>query len=283
MARAELRDARAVVRAERPPLRDRVHDVRTSIKKVRALTRLVRPAVGRPARRENRRLRKIARAVSGVRDAEVLLTTFDNLAAELGASRSASLRQARGRLAARLRESARPFRGDDRAYRRLASRLRTARRKVKRWTVPAPDGWRAVIPGFVDGYRQARRAMNAAARSGAGEDFHAWRRAAKAHRHHVFALEAICPRRLKPRLEDLDRLGDLLGDEHDLDVLEQTIRGEWTCFPDERDCDRVLRLLDRRRRGLRREARAIGARLFAERPSDFGRRARADFRAFRHA
>ena len=285
MPRDELAAAAEAIVDEQQPLADRVHEVRTAIKKVRALTRLVGPSVGRPARRADRRLRKIARSVSSVRDAEVLLQTFDRLVEDLPAPRGDSLTKARGLLAERLEKQSRPFKGNGEAD-RLRRRLRKERRRVKRWKPPA-NQWRVVGRGFTDGYRRARRAMKQAY-AGAGRTadrdlaFHAWRRAVKAHRHQVHVLEAACPRRLKPRLDDLDKLGDLLGDEHDLTVLAQTLRRERSCFAKPGDCDRVLATLADRRRQLRSVARPLGEKLFAERPRDFRRVAKADFRAFRH-
>jgi CHAD domain-containing protein len=147
--------------------------------------------------------------------------------------------------------------------------------------VPSEDRWRTIGEGLEDGYRRARQAMTAAYRSDTGADFHAWRRAVKTHRHQVHALEPVAPRRMAARLDKLDRLGDLLGDEHDLVVLEQTIRDEQSCFPDERNCDHLLRLVSAQRFRLRERARPLGEQLFAEPPSRFRDQMRRDFRAFR--
>jgi hypothetical protein len=102
MARAELTGAAESISSGRTAT-DRVHDMRTSLKKTRALLRLVKPSVGRPARRENRRLRDVARAVAGFRDADVVLDTFDRLAAAVPASKRPRLARPRQRLAAQLR------------------------------------------------------------------------------------------------------------------------------------------------------------------------------------
>ena len=79
MARKELAGGRATLIDERQPIAARIHHVRTAIKKLRALAQMVEPAVGRPARRAGRRLQKVARAVSGARDAEVVLETLDQV------------------------------------------------------------------------------------------------------------------------------------------------------------------------------------------------------------
>jgi hypothetical protein len=61
-------------------------------------------------------------------------------------------------------------------------------------------------------------------------------------------------------------LGDLLGDEHDLAVLHDTLmnepQGPWSS----RELQVLLGLANERRTVLRRQARPLGGRLFAEIP-----------------
>jgi CHAD domain-containing protein len=280
MARAELRDARQSLTRSSSSLAERVHGLRTATKKVRALTRLVRPGVGRPARKANRRLRGIAREVSGVRDAEVLLHTLDGLLGSLDGRPSAALRDARARLAARLREARRPFR-TERGLDGIAKELARAQRRVGRWLPPGHHDWRAVSPGLLDGYDRARQAMARAYAGKSGADFHAWRRAVKNHRHQVQALREAWPDNRCDELDELDRLGDLLGDEHDLTVLADTIQAELTSIPNQRACARLLAQLETRRRKLRAEARPLGRHLFAEAPRTWLRRLHPHFRTFR--
>jgi CHAD domain-containing protein len=279
MARAELKDVKTMMADRRTSLTTEVHDVRTAIKKVRALVRLVRPAVGRPARKENRRLRKIARVVSGVRDADVILKTFDSLTPQLPAAARPRIAPARRALASKLKNARQPFQRSD-AEEDIGRALGRAAKRVSRW---APDVkiWRAVGPGFVDGYRRARRTMEAAYRAGDGAAFHAWRRAVKTHRHQVHVLEAICPRVMKPRLDLLEQLAECLGDEHDLTVLGETLATQRQCFSDREDHSRALRLVEKRQARLRAQARPLGKSLFRDKPYVFGRHARAEVRAFR--
>lgn len=275
MARAQLREAGAALGDVRRPLGDRVHDVRTAMKRVRALNRLIRPAVGRRARHADRRLRKIAHAVSSLRDAAVVLKTFDRA---VGPSRAA-LARVRSRLAAQLRTEVHAFEEEKRS-RQLRADLTHERRKVEEW-VPNAGGWSAIDEGLTHGYRRARKAMAVAYRTASGADFHDWRRAVKTHRHQIAALETIAPGRMKPRLDELDRLGDMLGDEHDLTVLEAAIQAELARLPDPRRGDRLLQRIADRRDQLRKRARPLGKRLFAVPPPAFRDQARKDFRAAR--
>jgi hypothetical protein len=79
---------------------------------------------------------------------------------------------------------------------------------------------------------------------------------------------------------ELEEVGNLLGREHDLVILEQSLRDERACFADERDCAELLAKLDEERDRIRREADLLGRRLFAERPKSYRERMRRYFEAF---
>jgi CHAD domain-containing protein len=269
LARKQLRNAVAALNETKHPLTSRVHDVRTSIKKVRALTALARPATGRRARTADRRLQRAAALTSALRDAEVLLETFDSLLPALASeSESKSLQRARSALVVRLGDIARSFE-IERRIDELEARLRRARRETKRW-VPRKSGWRAAREGLVRGYRDARHAMACAYQEDSGRVFHEWRKTVKAHRHRLQLFHDIWPG--DPALiEALDQLGELLGGEHDLGVLEQTVGTDRLVFPEERDRARLMVLIEQRRGVLRARAHPLGERLFMERPRVFRR------------
>ena len=89
-----------------------MHETRKALKRLRALLRLVRPAMGEAAfKQENAQLRDIGLSLSGARDRHVLLETVNKLEGAAGfgpqGSRFGSLRalyrggQRRGRAAER--------------------------------------------------------------------------------------------------------------------------------------------------------------------------------------
>jgi CHAD domain-containing protein len=272
MARAELVGAAQAFDGP-TSLAERIHAVRTSIKKVRALARLVRPVVGREAKREDRRLRRLARAIGDVRDAEVVLSTFDAVLSELREGARARLGGVRGRLASRLRVAAQPF-GEGGKAAGLGRRLRRAAKRCARWAPPRKlEVSRAFGEGFLKGYRRARRAMKMAYAAPSGERFHAWRRAVKTHRHQVFMLETLGSAELAARLPELERLGQWLGDEHDLTTLGAALEEVRESFERVRDRELVARALARRQSELRARARTVGDKLFARSPAALARRA----------
>src|SRR4051812_36827695 len=58
-----------------------IHEARKSVKKARAALRLAHPKLDGAASRADRRLQKVGRALSLVRDADVLVQTFDKVRA----------------------------------------------------------------------------------------------------------------------------------------------------------------------------------------------------------
>jgi CHAD domain-containing protein len=254
--------------------RQRVHQARTYVKKLRALLRLVEPALGKIYRREDERLRELGRTLSGLRDAEVLIETFDGLFEHFEEQLGPPLQRARTRLTTRLRNV--ESRIDVPARLREAEEaFRMTRKRARHWVPDAGkdrSGWKAIVGGLGATYRWGRRAMDAAYRAADDRVFHDWRKAVKYHGYHMRLLAGIWPEEINGRLEALGRLGDLLGEDHDLAVFAETLRTEPRCFDNERDREVLLGLIEQRKGALRAMAQPLGKRLYAEQPAAFCRR-----------
>jgi CHAD domain-containing protein len=251
---------------------ERVHEVRLCLKRARATLALVAGEVGAPARRDDRALRAIAHALGPLRDRAVARETLGSLAGMLGGRAAAALSPSSplGRWLSRALDTAD-------AEARLAeagAALARVRGTVCRWKVSR--GRRAAREGFEDAYRRARRAGRRARDAAAPVRFHAWRKAVKRLDTQVGLLERRAPAAHAAKAE-LKRLARVLGDLHDLavlrDVLARGVRAA-RARPARATRAALLDLVDERDRGLRREADALGATLFAERPAAVGRRVR---------
>jgi CHAD domain-containing protein len=69
-------------------------------------------------------------------------------------------------------------------------------------------------------YARARKAWKKAARTGAPRDYHEWRKRVKYHGHHLRLVRALCAAELADKIDPIRALDDLLGEMHDLAVLE---------------------------------------------------------------
>ncbi len=261
-----------------------VHEVRKRCKKIRGLVRLVRPAFpGYSA--ANARFRDLARQLAPIRDATTLLEAFDMLMgrvetvvrADAFAPVRAVLRDRRDTIAEDLDASARldAVRAD----------LQEAAAAAEAWDLD-DGGADAVVHGLGRTFRRATAAM-AEAYDGSGdgpaaERFHEWRKRVKYHRYHARLLRRMWDPVLDPWRDEAKRLSDLLGDDHDLAELRAVLAREADRFEDA-DLPFLHALIDLRQEELRRAARPLGRRLFAEKPRHHVRRHAALWRAWRAA
>jgi len=128
------------------------------------------------------------------------------------------------------------------------------------------EGFAAVRGGLKKTYKRARDAMAHAYAEPSVERFHEWRKRVKYHRYHTRLLREIWPAIMRRRRNELKRLSDRLGDDHDLAVLRATLTGETDRFGQPRDQQALLALIDRRRKEFQAWSHPLGQRLFAEKP-----------------
>jgi CHAD domain-containing protein len=243
-----------------------VHGARKDLKKARALLRLARPGMPRDAyRRENRTLRDIGRAMSGGRDADVMVETSEALADRFGHSRE--LAALHRRLAAHARG-----RQDAADVGALVDALHQAAERAASW--PFGDCDLATLQaGEKRAYRDGRRAFADARANPSPERLHEWRKRAKDLWYHHRLLANAWRGPMKAHADECDALGKLLGDDHDLATLADTLTAaDGVDAPPSVDVDTLTCLIERRREELRAEAFALGERLYAERPKAHARR-----------
>ncbi|MCA9969985.1 MAG: CHAD domain-containing protein, partial [Anaerolineales bacterium] len=248
-----------------------VHDARKRFKRLRAALRLVRDALDADVyRRENMCYRDAARLLAGARDSAVLIAVLDGLTAayadELAAADAAGIRAG---LVARYEavQQAAFAQGD--VVPRVLETLAAARERAAALPIAADD-FAALAPGLARVYRRGRQRMRAiGAGAGTAAQFHDWRKRVKYLWHQVEILQESWPPVLRPWGDELHRLADVLGDEHDLTVLAETVRADEARFGGEAARPALLALVARRRAELQAAARPLGARLYAEKPRQF--------------
>lgn len=259
-----------------------VHQLRKRCKKIRALLRLSRGNLdgkGKTYRHENACFRHAARSLSLARDAEALLETCDKLVDPLSAQDAVgSLNKVRAALEQRRQAVADDKLVLDEKIAAFALTLREARERVDNW--PISDGFDALLPGLKKNYRQGRKALKKAAKKPNSENLHEWRKRVKYHLYHVQVLVPLWSDVLKAWQEETEKLGENLGDDHDLAVFSQTLLDEKEIFDCHGDLRVLLALSDRRRARLQAQAFPLGQRLFAEKPKQLVRRYEAYWDAY---
>ena len=238
-----------------------VHAVRKRCKKLRGLVRLVRPVFDGYGD-ENTAFRDAARALSGVRDAQVMQETYDKLLDRFdGEVERAPFGIVRRRLTLQRREMA-GTRDLDAELTEFRAKMRTARKRADDWSLDG-KGFPALAGGLGKTYGRAGQAMRRARKKPTGETMHEWRKRAKYHWYHARLLTPIWPQPMAAHADAADTLSDLLGDHHDLVVFRETLADG-----DFGDAAAALSgLAVRQEAELAAAAFTLGARLFAE-PSD---------------
>ena len=246
-----------------------VHQVRKHYKKIRALLRLVRPALGDIFAAENAWFRNAGRELSRVRDAQSAIETYDALmehfAGQVDVSAFGSVRH---RLTERKKQIADEQMPLSEQLDALASDLTEARGRVKKWVLEV-NGFKAVSGGLGKTYSRARRALAGAYEQMTPEVFHEWRKRAKAHWYQVRLICPARPKVLKARRDNAKRLAEILGNEHDLSMFRDLLAEDRDSFGTARNVDAMWELVNRRQAELRDEARPLGKQLFAKKPKAF--------------
>ena len=282
LARQRLDRVLAVLPTDGTDGGEAVHTARKDLKKLRALLRLARAGLGEEVfARENTDLRDAGRALSAVRDAQVLVTAFDGLRGEafgrVAPETSAAIRR---QLLADVQTTGAALDAQGKIP-AAADTLRRVRDRLPDWPSAGGDGWRVPGRGLKTVYRAGRRAMHRAADAPAEEDFHEWRKQVKYLAAHVRLLGPLRPKPLKRLRRALDRIAELLGDEHDLSVLGTHLRGWPETWASPHDLDVIDGVIGEHRRALQAEALAIGRAAYGEKPARVGRRFRRDWKAWR--
>ncbi len=273
LATKELRSVRDELRRSDAPADDAIHEARKSVKKVRVIMELIDADHGHGLAAGPKRLRKVNRTLSELRDADAMLEILAKLRKKhprlldehavarvrrwLSSHKLASMKAAR----------------DDGAWKKIDRELGKLRQGVKRWR-PAHRRFRALATGIRLTYRLGRKAMIRARRRRRPSDFHDWRKRVKELWYQLRLVEGSDPgiRRDVGVLQHVERW---LGDDHNLVVLcAQLSKDASLC-----DLERVRHAADHYQRELRRKAIASCTRVYADSPDGYLRRVKHAWKA----
>jgi CHAD domain-containing protein len=254
-------------------LPDAIHSSRMALKRLRALLRIARDALGEETyRREQEIFRQAGRELSAVRDAQVTVEALEALATafadELPAGGFAGLHDA---LSEDARSAHERLVSDPRALAALLETLTAARDRVSTWPLHDDDGLQVLGSGFERIYRRGRRTLRTARHEASTEHLHALRKRAKDLWYGAQVLRPAAPKTLKRLGRRAHHLADLVGEDHDLAVLLDRAR-ERAERLEPGELERFTVLVDLRRRRLQRQALRLGRRTYARNPRKLTRR-----------
>jgi CHAD domain-containing protein len=242
-----------------------VHGVRKEIKKLRSILRLTRGKIGKKTyRKYNQALRKGADLLTAFRDAQVKLSAFDDLSKHLKGKlppQSKIKNALRDRCRAEEKRLAT-------AIAPLKAILNESKEELDNLKLKS-RGWRAIGPGLKKIYGRGQEAFETIGVEPSDRHFHEWRKRVKDLGHQLSLLCPARPRKLRARTKDLEKLGNLLGDDHDLFMLREFAAKK---FPGTHDIHALEGMIAARQEELRSAAVKLGRRFYREKPNRFSRR-----------
>lgn len=251
-----------------------VHEIRTRIKQLRSLLKLVRSDLGEPRyQRTKRCLQQVSKPLAGIRDAKVMLSTCDRILQRWDRADRARLRTTLQRrlVSARLKTS--PTK-----RRLLAMKLVTAQRMLADWP-ESHAGWKSLSRGLRRGYARGRDALEIARSAPSDANFHELRKRAKDLLYTCAFLRKGSPHATS-LLTDLRRFTELLGTDHDMAMLQRAAATD-RLVRREPLRGHLCRLAVREQIALRELAFRIGARIYNAAPAAFTRRVHRDWKEWR--
>jgi CHAD domain-containing protein len=248
---------------------DCIHEARKSIKKVRAIVRLLMPGLGAAGFRDNRALRDAGRALSKLRDAAALIETVESLSEQYFADPAMEqLSVVRSALRRNLEDT---VRSEDirTVIGGVVASLKTLKKRAGKWQI-AGGAFAAIAPGLDMTYRRGRKQLRRAEAEPTSENLHDLRKRIKDHWYHVRLLDGPLRLSLNGAFASRDRalrdLQDWLGDDHNLTVLRDSIQADPGSFGGKKSVPAVVDLICRAQNELRKQALAGAERIYSSKP-----------------
>jgi CHAD domain-containing protein len=268
-----LYDATRTMLAKAAELKDRgddsVHSARQRMKRIRAALRLLRAALGDGSyRAANKEVRDASRPLTAVRDAAALLATLQGLRRSGDGEMLESYVEQAGRLlseeltARRRKLTSQVLHLSAAGLNRISERLSSVPAKEPE-IASARSGMRRV-------YKQGRAAYADARRRRATETLHEWRKQAKYLASQASLVRTLFGADLKKIRRPSQKVGTLLGEDHDLVLLEAKLQElhDRGSLPADAGAQAILKQrIHRRREKLQAKSFDVGKRLYRRSPA----------------
>lgn len=276
VAREQLGRARDVLQDANVGAAEQVHEARKALKRLRAVLRLVRPALGDEGIALNDLARDLGRELSGFRDQDVIAATFERMT-----DQEHAFQEMRSVLANRRAQLSRADASSD-------EHIEAARQSVVRGLelldVRLAALSLSVKPGFIaravhKAHARTANAMRLAVEDPTAEHLHEWRKQAKHYGYVARLLGKIWPTLGGGELEHLEAVGECLGLERDLGLLATALTEAVPQWHEPRVAAALLALVRQERERLMAEAFAVGKKIAKAEPKAVKRRIAATWPA----
>ena len=248
-----------------------VHEARKSLKRTRALLRLVRPGLGDTNfRTANVRLRDIARGLSAARDRDVVRGLLQALS-----SAKPALAKAAQRLLETVDATRAATNGSGTPQQKMGDALReieAVRREIGAIALH-PGNFDTIVAGLTKSHRAGRKALARALETPEDDEaLHDLRKSAQAYWRQMILIQHAWPEACLARAAAAKLVADLLGQDHDIALLDGVLAGPEGQTLSAADRRALLRHCKTRHDELRAEAMPKAQLLFVEKSDQLGAR-----------
>lgn len=265
----ELKKAIDIVEAEnrKDDLHEAVHEVRKSLKKLRAGLRLVRADLETYSQ-ENAFFRDQGRIISEIRDTSSMLEAVDQLKSQYNDNIYKNTFDTLEKTIRKKRDDQEKKMDLDKKLGQLHSSLSQMKKEMSGRTLEFDED-HTVCAGMSKVYKRGYKAYKEAEKTRSVEDLHEWRKRSKYLRYQMKMMERLWPGVMDTFEEELHELTDLLGSDHDLAVLHESIENGDLQFESNESKELFMALLLRQREHLINYALLKGGRFYFEKPGQF--------------
>lgn len=240
-----------------------IHQARKYLKRVRALLRLVEAADKKGLSALRRDLAKAARSLSDVRDAAALVECTDRLVPYLQARQAADMAEPLHSAAKRRQDL---MAMEDNSIQATVTNVIGTCRKVAaeigHCRFAREPAAKILAAARRKNHGEARDALRLCHHGGEQQAFHELRKCAQITLFQAGFVRTAWPFAFDAEAQQAKTLTELLGDEHDIEVLTILLQVEPHLFGAIPDKDRLAVLLNERRSALRHDAMAIADGLY---------------------
>lgn len=242
-----------------------IHEIRRSLKRMRAALRLVRDDLGPRMNLWNAHLRAVHHELSLLRDTDACQQTIASYAPRCSSAEQLTLERLSQDLEAR--RTARAAELDHVSRQALLDRLAMVEDGWSAWQ-PTETRFDLIAPAVKRMARRCRRLVDQLRKHPDSECFHSLRKEMKLRLYWLELLAPIWPHGMKAEERLVDGLSDLLGHHQDLEVLAEQFQ-QAQANPElgiPRQWQRLIKRLHARQKKLEHRILKLARRLTVERP-----------------
>ncbi|QIA09199.1 CHAD domain-containing protein [Draconibacterium halophilum] len=241
-----------------------IHEVRTNIKKIRGLLRLLRHEIGDDNFREmNKYYRELAMEVAPLRDDTSQIELLQEIKSKL---HNPAVTKALDKIISQHRRNRKNafenFKQSGHAE--DIKQMMLSLQQMMHSLNFAGDPESFILKSLQHIYMQARGAFETTEFLNNDEIYHYWRKQVKYLTYHLMLLNKAWPNSIRAYISDLSILGSTLGKLHDLNLFHEAIKNKSILIPEKQSREKLMRYLYNRRLGLRKRVQALGEQCFAE-------------------